>query len=271
MFNVRSFNNPARAEPATALDTLRFRDQDELGVRMTRWVDRLAADRSLLERTSTVERVTDLLRQRIIQGELTPGTQLSEVSAKDALGVSRNTLREAFRLLGHERLLVHAMHKGVSVRKPTSEDVVDLYRLRRIIEVGAVRLAETGKQHLVEAVTQAVDAGERAATGGDWTEVGTANMRFHEALVGLADSPRSNGAMAGLLAELRLAFHVMSTDERGEIDPERTRGFYEQYVERNRSIADKVAAAELEAAAGELERYLADAEAHLIEAYENRS
>lgn len=234
------------------------------------WVDRLAADRSLLERTSTVERVTDLLRQRIIQGELPPGTQLSEVSAKDALGVSRNTLREAFRLLGHERLLVHEMHKGVSVRKPTSADVADLYRLRRIIEVGAVRNAATTKTDLVQAVARAVRAGEQATEDGDWGEVGTANMRFHEALVGLADSPRINDAMAGLLAELRLAFHVMSTDDQGELDPRRTRGFYESYVERNRAIADKVTAGELESAAADLEGYLADAESHLIEAYTAR-
>lgn len=236
---------------------------------MTQWVDRLAADRVLLERTSTVERVTDLLRQRIIQGELPPGTQLSEVSAKDALGVSRNTLREAFRLLGHERLLVHEMHKGVSVRKPTTADVTDLYRLRRIIEVGAVRYAETTKKSLVEAVDRAVAAGERATGDGDWVEVGTANMRFHEALVGLADSPRINDAMAGLLAELRLAFHVMSTDEDGNLDPERTRGFYEKYVERNRLIADKVARDELESAATDLADYLSDAEDHLIQAYES--
>ncbi|MFR9729496.1 GntR family transcriptional regulator [Saccharopolyspora sp. MS10] len=233
------------------------------------WVDRLAADRSLLERTSTVERVTDLLRQRIIQGELPPGTQLSEVSAKDALGVSRNTLREAFRLLGHERLLEHEMHKGVSVRKPTSADVTDLYRLRRIIEAGAVRNA-TAAPELVAAVSRAVRAGEQAAADGDWTEVGTANMRFHEALVGLADSPRSNDAMAGLLAELRLAFHVMSTDERGELDPSRTREFYESYVERNRAISEQVAAGELEPAASALEEYLADAEAQLVEAYAAR-
>ncbi|MCA1185199.1 MULTISPECIES: GntR family transcriptional regulator [unclassified Saccharopolyspora] len=235
------------------------------------WVDRLAADRSLLERTSTVERVTDLLRQRIIQGELPPGTQLSEVSAKDALGVSRNTLREAFRLLGHERLLVHEMHKGVAVRKPSSADVADLYRLRRIVEVGAVRHAATTKRELVTAVARAVRAGEQAAADGDWSEVGTANMRFHEALVGLADSPRTNDAMAGLLAELRLAFHVMSTDERGGLDPQRTRGFYESYVERNRAIADQVAAGELEAAATALETYLADAEAQLITAYAERT
>ena len=38
------------------------------------WADQLAADRALLDRTSTAERVADVLRQRIIEGVLAPGT-----------------------------------------------------------------------------------------------------------------------------------------------------------------------------------------------------
>ncbi len=41
----------------------------------------------------------DILRSRISEGYFPPGTRLSEDSIGGALGVSRNTLREAFRLL----------------------------------------------------------------------------------------------------------------------------------------------------------------------------
>ena len=47
------------------------------------------------------------------------------------LRVSRNTLREAFRLLSHEGLLVHELHRGVFVRELDEADLVDLYRLRQ--------------------------------------------------------------------------------------------------------------------------------------------
>lgn len=48
----------------------------------------------------------------------------------EALGVSRKTLREAFRLLAHERLVVHEPHRGVAVR---TLDAADIYAIRRLV------------------------------------------------------------------------------------------------------------------------------------------
>lgn len=98
----------------------------------------LADDRALLGRTSTAERVSDILRSRIAEGFFPPGTRLSEDSIGGALGVSRNTLREAFRLLTHERLLVHELNRGVFVRVLTVEDVEDIYRTRALVECAVV-------------------------------------------------------------------------------------------------------------------------------------
>src|SRR5258707_808947 len=94
----------------------------------------LVKDRSLLGRSSTAERVAGILRDRVIEGFFPPGTRLSEEAIGEALGVSRNTLREAFRLLAHEHLLVHELNRGVFVRTLTKEDVVALYRVRRVLE-----------------------------------------------------------------------------------------------------------------------------------------
>ena len=88
---------------------------------------------------STAEKVADILRTRILQGYFPPGDRLAEGAIGGALGVSRNTLREAFRLLGHEGLLVQELNRGVFVRVPTMEDVVDIYRVRRFVEGQAVR------------------------------------------------------------------------------------------------------------------------------------
>lgn len=99
----------------------------------------LADDRALLGRTSTAERVADILRSRIAEGYFPPGTRLSEDSIGGALGVSRNTLREAFRLLTHERLLIHELNRGVFVRVLTVEDVEDIYRTRALVECAVVR------------------------------------------------------------------------------------------------------------------------------------
>ncbi|MGI8985956.1 MAG: GntR family transcriptional regulator, partial [Nocardioidaceae bacterium] len=86
---------------------------------------------SLAGCSSTAERVADVLRRRITEGDLVPGARLSEERLVCELHVSRNTLREAFRLLAHEGLLVHRLHRGVFVPELDEDDLVDLYRLRR--------------------------------------------------------------------------------------------------------------------------------------------
>ena len=139
----------------------------------------LAADRGGLARSSTAERVADIMRERITDGSLPPGSRLPEDAVGTALGVSRNTLREAFRLLVHERLAVAEFNRGVFVRRLTGEDIVDLYRVRRLVECAAVRRAAAADPEAVETLRAAVADGEQAAADGRWAEVGTANMRFH--------------------------------------------------------------------------------------------
>lgn len=218
---------------------------------------RLAGDRSLLNRSSTVEQVAEILRERIIEGLLRPGVRLSEEAIGSALGVSRNTLREAFRLLSHEGLVVHELNRGVFVRTLTLDDVVDLYRLRRLIEPAGLdgdTMPDANQLHTLRAT---VEAGERAAAEGRGEDVGTANMRFHQALAALAGSPRIDAMMRQLLAELRLVFHVM----------ERPSEFHAPYLERNRGILTSLERGELTEARQALLNYLADAEERLLAAY----
>ncbi|MEV4112904.1 GntR family transcriptional regulator [Nonomuraea sp. NPDC049695] len=215
----------------------------------------LAQDRSRLGRTSTAERVADILRDRISEGFFRPGQRLSEESISEGLGVSRNTLREAFRLLGHERLLDHKLNRGVFVRLPSAEDVADLYRVRRVLEGAAVRLSPPPEALAV--IKEAVLDAERAAAQDDWQGVGTANIRFHQALAALNGSPRIDEAMRQLLAELRLVFHVM----------ENPRSFHQPFVDRNRALLGLMESGQPEKAAAYLDDYLDHAERLLIDAY----
>ncbi|MFI6735497.1 GntR family transcriptional regulator [Nonomuraea sp. NPDC050451] len=215
----------------------------------------LAQDRPRLGRSSTAERVADILRDRISEGFFRPGQRLSEESISEGLGVSRNTLREAFRLLGHERLLDHQLNRGVFVRLPSAEDVADLYRVRRVLEGAAVRRGPAPEALAV--IKEAVLDAERAAEQDDWQGVGTANIRFHQALVSLNESPRIDEAMRQLLAELRLVFHVM----------ENPRAFHEPFVDRNRTLLGLLESGHSEKAAAYLDDYLDHAERLLIEAY----
>ncbi|MEU9197136.1 GntR family transcriptional regulator [Streptomyces hundungensis] len=222
-------------------------------------IGRLAEDRALLGRTSTAERVADILRTRIAEGLFPPGERLAEDAIGKALGVSRNTLREAFRLLTHERLLVHELNRGVFVRVLAVEDVTDIYRTRRLVECAVVQaLGEPPHPPgWLDGLDAAVSAGESAAREGDWQGVSTANIHFHRELVGLAGSPRTDELMRGVLAELRLAFHVVD-------DPRR---LHQPYLVRNRRILEALRAGERDKAGLLLADYLDDSRAQLVRAY----
>ncbi|WP_267245389.1 GntR family transcriptional regulator [Streptomyces sp. PR69] len=216
----------------------------------------LADDRPLLGRTSTAERVADILRTRIAEGYFPPGERLSEDAIGKALGVSRNTLREAFRLLTHERLLVHELNRGVFVRMLAVQDVEDIYRTRRLVECAVVQ-GLGDPPYTLDELDAAVADGERSARERDWKGVSTANIHFHRELVALAGSARTDELMRGVLAELRLAFHVVD-------DPRR---LHQPFLVRNRAILEALRAGEPTAAERLLIEYLDDSRRQLVEAY----
>jgi DNA-binding GntR family transcriptional regulator len=216
----------------------------------------LSAARPLLDRTGTVGRLADILRLRIIEGGLLPGTQLAEHTVAAALGVSRNTLREAFRLLAHEGLVVHEPNRGVFVRTPDADDVRDIYLTRRLIECAAVRTLEHAPDGAVARIRAVVTDAEAAVTGERWKDVGTADLKFHSAIVGLGGSRRLDDMMRRILAELRLVFHMMA-------DPHR---FHEPYVARNAEIATLLEQGRAAEAIDALLVHLDDAENQLLAA-----
>jgi DNA-binding GntR family transcriptional regulator len=218
--------------------------------------DGLVADRVLLGRTSTAERVAGILRTRVSAGYFAPGARLAEEDITEALGISRNTLREAFRLLTHERLLEHKLNRGVFVRVLDVADVLDLYRVRKHVECSVARTVTDPPANLAR-IADAVRQGELSLGEQDWRGLGTANIRFHQEVVAVAESPRLDELMRGVLAELRLVFHVMANP----------RWFHEPYLSRNRDILAALERGNGVEAEQLLAKYLDDAERQLVEAY----
>ncbi|GAA2840380.1 GntR family transcriptional regulator [Kribbella solani] len=228
------------------------------------WLRTVAADVARLDRSSSAERAADILRRSITEGALPPGAQLSEVELTEVLEVSRNTLREAFRLLTHEGLLVYKLHRGVFVPELGEHDVIDLYRLRRVLEVDVVRGLAGREPELpadrLEPLRAEVDAAEAAARADTWPAVGTANMRFHQQLIGLAGSSRMDAVTGRLLAELRLLFHVIAAP----------RELHEPYIGRNRALLELLEARKYDEAAADLHEYLLDSEHRILAAFRAR-
>lgn len=203
-----------------------------------------------------VERTAESLRDRLVTGVFAPGEQLSESALAEQLDVSRNTLRESFRVLMHEGLLVRKPNRGVFVSEPSVAGILDVYRVRRLIELPVVAAATPKHPALFKArsiVAAAVEAAERE----DWAAVGTANMEWHMALVSLSDSPRLIRSFRSLTAELRLAFINLNAPEY----------LHSAFVQRNVEIMGLLDAGRMGEAAEALQDYLTQSERLVLAAF----
>jgi DNA-binding GntR family transcriptional regulator len=215
----------------------------------------LAGLSTLRGRSSTAEQAADALRRHVTEGLLRPGTQLREEAIAGALGISRNTVREAFRALSREGLVEHSMNRGVFVRQISPADVTDIYRTRRLLQPLGLRTVAARAQ-AVRTLDATVTAAEEAVAAGDWDAVGTADIAFHRVLVDACGSVRISRLFDLLFAELRLAFAAIDSPQ----------ALHEPYVARNRRLVSLLVAGDVDAACAELDTYLADAETQLLEA-----
>ncbi len=81
------------------------------------------------------------LRFAIVEGEIKPGSKLSEVELSTNYGVSRAVIREAINRLETCRLVERKANVGARVVSLTPEGLVELYQIRESLEGMAARLA----------------------------------------------------------------------------------------------------------------------------------
>jgi len=160
---------------------------------------------------STVEQVLSLVRT----GGLAPGTKLPpERSLVSSLGVSRNSLREAIRVLETMGVLRVEPGRGTWVREDVGEppmdtasawlpfhgrDVIDLLEMRDTLEIKAAALAaERGSNEHLEALVVALDRLKAAIDGGDSDEIIAADAEFHQVVAEASDNRLLADCLAGL-------------------------------------------------------------------------
>ncbi len=204
---------------------------------------------------SAAEVVQAALRKKIVEGQLLPGTRLVDHLLATEYDVSRNTARDALRLLTTDGLVVSVRNAGSSVRMLNAADIHDIYSARRLIETGAILQSSSAPDALLDHVRRAASLSEQHVAAGDWNKVGTASLNFHRSIVGLARSERVGDFFGNLVAQLRLAFAVMPDES----------AFQVSWVSRDRDIAELVLAGRREEAAAMLVEYLNDSECQIID------
>ena len=209
-------------------------------------------ERLQIHRVSIADQVAGILRQRILAGELRSGTALPEVSLSLAPGVSRNTLREAVRILALEGLLKRDIHRGVSVSHLSIADVEEIYHLRRMLEIPAVYAARKPAPEILVEMRALVDEYESAVHARDWVLAVNVDLQFHSKLIHFHRNNRLESYQK-LVGELRMGMVLVDRvhDDPGGLIPV------------HREICELLAAGKLKKCAIVLAQHLDDSEFRL--------
>jgi DNA-binding GntR family transcriptional regulator len=152
---------------------------------------------------SATEALAIALRDRILSGDIAPGTRLPELELVNRYGVARPTVREALQHLVHQGLLQRKPNHSAQVPELTPDAVEDIFVARLPLELHTVRtLAERREE--IPAAHAAVARFQALGADVHWSEAVDADMAFHAALVDAAGSPRLRRLYATLEGEIRL-------------------------------------------------------------------
>lgn len=124
--------------------------------------------------------IEESLREAILDGRLPCGTALRQQELADLFGVSRMPVREALRQLEAQSLLNVVQHKGAVVAPLITNNAVETYALRSVLEAFALRLSIP----LLDDSDLALAAQyiEQLETETDHAEIGKLNRLFHMSL-----------------------------------------------------------------------------------------
>jgi DNA-binding GntR family transcriptional regulator len=139
-------------------------------------------------RQTAHEFVRCVLRRAILNGELASGSRLVQAELAAMLDVSTTPVREALRDLATEGLVQFDPHRGAIVSELSSEDVHDIYEIRRVLEPLAMQQAVPNiSDALLARLRKLHQAMLDEPHSVDWVD---RNRVFHMAVYETAASPR---------------------------------------------------------------------------------
>lgn len=146
-------------------------------------------DSHLLERKSLKEEIFDVIHKRIIAGKYAPGEWLRQEDISSQLGVSQTPVREALDLLVSSGLAERIPYRGVRVLQLTTEEIVDSYALRLLLESTAVAMtARNRTQEQLEVLVSLLEKTEALMSLNDMSAQMQLNREFHHAIVAAGGS-----------------------------------------------------------------------------------
>jgi len=204
----------------------------------------------LPDAASAVERVIHAVREGVHNGSFAPGQRLIEGDFTAALQVSRGPVREAFRRLSAEGVLVEEPYRGMSVRRISAEELRGIYRVREMLEglaarLAAERVAAGASAADLKRIAAKLNQAIRKKAMQDYIDL---NKDLHDAIVEIAQS----STVATLLAQLN--FHVIRVRYRNLLNWDNAKSSNQGHAE----IVAAIATGDGDAAEEAMRRHIRD-------------
>ena len=152
------------------------------------------------------QEVAELLRQRIFNRELEPGSWIDELKLAEEYGISRTPLREALKVLATEGLVTMKVRRGAYVTEVSERDLADVYHLLALLEsdaAGVVATEATAAQ-LKELQSLHRELEKSVVQREKFFEL---NEAFHMRLLAIADNRWRDQMVADLRKVMKLNRH----------------------------------------------------------------
>jgi DNA-binding GntR family transcriptional regulator len=131
------------------------------------------------------------IRRRILNGELSAESPLSEYQLADELQLSRTPVREAVKRLEREGLVQSLPNRGTFVAELTVKDISEIYQVREQLEGFAAHVAaDTMSDEAVERLEKEISVMNRLASEGRLLEIVDSDIRIHQQIIASTQNSR---------------------------------------------------------------------------------
>lgn len=146
-----------------------------------------------IEYKTRTQLVVEILREKILSGEIVAGQSLRQTNLANELNVSRIPVREALLQLEAEGLVVFEPHKGASATALSATQVDELFELRAMIEgdllrASLVNITDDALTEAAEILVNLDSALGKENAANTWSEL---NSDFHNCLYSGANRPQT--------------------------------------------------------------------------------
>ena len=137
-----------------------------------------------VQRKTLKDEIFDVLNKRIIAGKYAPGEWLRQEEIASQLGVSQTPVREALDLLVSAGLAERVPYTGVRVAQLSTDEIIDSYGMRLMLEPAATRWAAALIQkEQVDGLYRILDEMKSHETLNDMSTQRQLSREFHLSIV----------------------------------------------------------------------------------------